>query len=89
LHGISIHRRRYTDDYNLSLSQEIEPVSLTECGGYVHRGDAGQLPACGMGYGFRNLNVLAATLAAYRDARRPASTAMGNAAIQTRLSVFH
>ena len=57
----------YTDDYNLTLSNEIEPVSLTECGGYVHKDDKGQLPVCNTGYGFRNLNVLAATLQVYRD----------------------
>ncbi len=60
----------YTDDYNLTLNNEIEPVSLTECGGYVHQNDEGQLPICNTGYGFRNLNVLSATLQAYRDATR-------------------
>ena len=55
-------KNAFTDDYNLSLSNEIEPVSLTECGGYVHHDDAGQLPVCDTGYGFRNLNILKSAL---------------------------
>lgn len=68
------NQNAYTDDYNLTLSNEFEPVSLTECGGYVHQNDEGQLPLCNTGYGFRNLNILAGTLQAYRDATQTTRT---------------
>ena len=35
--------------FGSQLSNELEPVSLTECGGYVHHDDAGQLPVCDTG----------------------------------------
>ena len=55
------------DAYNISFTNDLEPTALAECGGYQHRDDAGQLPVCDTGWGFFNLNLLAATLQAYRD----------------------
>jgi hypothetical protein len=46
----------YTDSYNVTLSNDMEPTSLDLCG-YVHDGDA----RCG-GWGFYYLNLLAASL---------------------------
>jgi hypothetical protein len=80
------NKNAYSDDYNLTLSNEIEPVSLTECGGYIHHDDEGQLPVCNTGYGFRNLNVLAATLQAYRDATQPTSGPSYHATTVVRLA---
>jgi plastocyanin len=57
----------FVDAYNLSFTNDLEPTSLAECGGYQHASDAGQLPVCDTGWGFFNLNLLRATLQAYRD----------------------
>ena len=56
----------YVDIYNLTFSNDLEPVSPTECGGYQHAHDAGQLPVCNQGWGFANLGLLTAALRVYR-----------------------
>ena len=56
----------YVDIYNLTFSNDLEPVSPTECGGYQHAHDAGQLPLCNQGWGFANLGLLTAALRVYR-----------------------
>ena len=53
--------------FSQSFTNDLEPTALAECGGYQHKDDAGQLPVCDTGWGFFNLNLLAATLQAYRD----------------------
>jgi hypothetical protein len=58
----------YVDIYNLTFSNDLEPVSPTECGGYQHAHDAGQLPVCNQGWGFANLGLLTAALRVYRGA---------------------
>eukprot|EP01052_Picozoa_sp_SAG31_P013405 SAG31_NODE_805_length_11970_cov_3.710793_2_plen_1098_part_00 len=58
----------FVDAYNLSYTNDLEPTALSECGGYQHADDSGQLPICDTGWGFFNLNLLAATLQSYRDA---------------------
>jgi hypothetical protein len=58
----------YVDIYNLTFSNDLEPVSPTECGGYQHAQDAGQLPVCNQGWGFANLGLLTAALRVYRGA---------------------
>jgi hypothetical protein len=55
----------YADSYNVTLSNDIEPTSLTECG-HVRQGDAG----CG-GWGFFYLNLMRATVALARGAEAP------------------
>jgi hypothetical protein len=57
----------FADAYNLSFTNDLEPTALAECGGYQHASDAGQLPVCDTAWGFFNLNLLRATLQAYRD----------------------
>jgi hypothetical protein len=57
----------YVDIYNLTFSNDLEPVSPTECGGYLHAQDAGQLPVCNQGWGFANLGLLTAALRVYRN----------------------
>ena len=57
----------YVDIYNLTFSNDLEPVSPTECGGYQHAQDAGQLPVCNQGWGFANLGLLTAALRVYRN----------------------
>lgn len=57
----------YVDIYNLTFSNDLEPVSPTECGGYQHAKDAGQLPVCNQGWGFANLGLLSAALRVYRN----------------------
>jgi hypothetical protein len=56
------HIGSYEDAYNVSLTNDLEPTALAECGGYQHRDDAGQLPVCDTGWGFFDLNILSATL---------------------------
>eukprot|EP00041_Stephanoeca_diplocostata_P025063 m.648553 g.648553 ORF g.648553 m.648553 type:complete len:623 (-) comp22662_c0_seq3:166-2034(-) len=55
----------YVDSYNLSLTNDMEPVSLTECG-YTRPGDQGQLPRCDTGWGMFPVNLLRASLGALR-----------------------
>ena len=61
----------YADAYNISLTNDLEPTSLAECGGYQHADDAGQLPVCDTGWGFFNLNLLSSLLAVFRQSLRP------------------
>lgn len=56
----------FVDIYNSTFSNDMEPVSLTECA-YVRKDDRGQLPVCNTGWGYFNLNILAASLAVYRE----------------------
>ena len=65
--GQADHVGIYEDAYNISLTNDMEPTALAECGGYQHKDDAGQLPVCDTGWGFFNLNLLAATLQIYRE----------------------
>jgi hypothetical protein len=65
--GQADHVGSYEDAYNISLTNDMEPTALAECGGYQHKDDAGQLPVCDTGWGFFNLNLLAATLQVYRE----------------------
>jgi hypothetical protein len=51
----------YADSYNVSLSNDMEPTSLTECG-HVRKGDR----ACG-GWGFTYLNLLRATVEIFNN----------------------
>jgi hypothetical protein len=55
---------RITRQFNLNLIQYLFELKKTVDGDDL---------VCGIaaGYGFRNLNILAATLQAYRDATRP------------------
>jgi hypothetical protein len=62
------HTGSFEDTYNVSLSNDMEPTALAECGGYQHAADAGQLPMCDTGWGFFNLNLLAAALHVFREA---------------------
>jgi len=48
--------KEYADSYNVSLSNDIEPISLTDCG-YVRPHDR----SCG-GWGFFYLNMLSAAM---------------------------
>ena len=64
---------QYVDSYNASLTNDMEPISLTECG-YVRPGDAGQMPVCNTGWGFFPYNLLAASVATYRG--QPQSTVL-------------
>jgi len=68
--GQGDHTGSYEDAYNISLTNDMEPTALAECGGYQHAEDAGQLPVCDTGWGFFNLNLLSATLHAYRESMR-------------------
>ena len=58
---------QYVDSYNTSLTNDMEPISLSECA-YVRPGDKGQKPVCNTGWGFFPLNLLAASLKAYSGA---------------------
>jgi len=53
--------KSYADSYNVSLSNDIEPTSLTDCG-YARPNDR----PCG-GWGFRPLNLLSAMMTQLRS----------------------
>jgi len=61
----------YVDTYNATFSNDMEPTSTTECGGYVHHDDERQLPVCDDGWGFFPLNLLTASLHSYADSLAP------------------
>ena len=56
---------QYVDSYNSSLTNDMEPISLSECA-YVRPGDKGQLPVCNTGWGYFPLNLLKASLSVFR-----------------------
>ena len=60
---------QYVDSYNVSLTNDMEPISLSECA-YVRPGDKGRLPICDSGWGFFSLNLLKASLATFRGVKK-------------------
>lgn len=70
----------FVDSYNLTLTNDMEPVSLSECA-YTRPGDQGQLPRCNTGWGMAPLNLLRASLAVYRQARGDVPPATANTTV--------
>ena len=63
----------YVDSYNISLTNDMEPISLSECA-YVRPDDEGQLPICNTGWGFFPLNLLKASLSIFHNIATTSNT---------------
>eukprot|EP00040_Diaphanoeca_grandis_P041262 m.262693 g.262693 ORF g.262693 m.262693 type:complete len:1058 (-) comp46733_c0_seq1:105-3278(-) len=62
----------FVDSYNVTFTNDMEPISMTECG-YVHKDDASQTPRCDSGWGFRPLNVLKSSVHIYAQSLIPST----------------